>query len=73
MSAPCVVGRLLADATRILAQAGVGEVVIQRTAPPRPLPPAGPPRVVRQRQLTSGVSLLVAATLPAPREGDSHD
>ena len=73
MSRPCVLGQPLEEAMRRLAEAGVTEIEVAETAPPRARKPAGPRRVVRQRTTAQGVSLVVAATVPSPQGEDSHD
>jgi len=73
VSPPCVLGLPLAEAERLLSEAGVGEVEVKETAPPRARWPEGPLRVVRQRETERGVSLLVAASVPSPRGEYSHD
>ncbi len=58
---------------RLLAAADVTEVEVTETAPPRSRQLAGPRRVVRQRDIAQGVSLVVTATVPSPQGEDSHD
>lgn len=73
MSLPCVVGFSLAEARRILTQAGVVEIEVTETAPLGGPRPAGPLRVLRQRGTQRGLALLAAASIPAPQRGDAHD
>ncbi len=67
MSLPWVVGRELSEAQRLLSEAGVPLASVTVTAPPKGSAPPGPPRVVRQRGDQSGVSLVVAASVPLPK------
>ena len=73
MSRPDVLGLPVEEAQRLLADAGVPEVTVTETAPPGGRKPAGPWRVVRQRETEHGVELLVAATFPPPQGVDCHD
>ena len=64
MTSPCVLARRLDAARRILAGAGATVLSVTQTSPPRG-PGSGPLRVVRAREETEGVHLLVAAeTVP---------
>jgi hypothetical protein len=65
MSGPSVVGRLLEEAERILAEHGIAVAEVKRTESPL-RSPAGPLRVVRERRTPEGVQLLVAAMVPLP-------
>jgi hypothetical protein len=73
VSLPRVLGQTREEAERRLSAAGVTEIEVTRTAPPRGPHLVGPPRVVRQRGSGAGVSLVVAATVPPPQGDDSHD
>lgn len=61
----------LAEAERLMAEAGVRVVEVTRTAPPGG-GPGGPLRVVRERWSAEGVHLVVAAAVPMP-EGKDGD
>jgi hypothetical protein len=65
-SLPSVLARPLAEAERVLREAGVGAVEVRTTSPPGAPRPAGPWRVVRQRDEKWGVQLVVAASVPPP-------
>ena len=67
MSAPSVIAMRLDEAKRLLWQAGLSVVEVQRTAPPRG-GPGGPERVVRERHAAEGVYLVVAAGVVGPGE-----
>ena len=69
MKAPSVIGRLLPDAFEILEQAGIRVIETIRTSAPRGAP-SGPLRVIRERARTEGVELVVAASVPPPKESD---
>ena len=66
MTSPCVLGRRLAEARQLLEAAGIAVVEVTETAPPRGEALTGPPRVLRQREVEGGVSLVVAASVPPP-------
>jgi hypothetical protein len=72
MSAPSVIARPLEGAERLLGAAGVVAVGVERTQPPRG-GPAGPLRVIRQRETSDGVELVVSPSLPLPERERSHD
>ncbi len=61
---PLVLSCELLEAERLLREAGVDLIDVTQTAPPRRRPPAGPPRVVRQRITARGVQLVVAPSVP---------
>jgi hypothetical protein len=65
-SLPSVLARPLAEAERVLREAGVGAVEVRTTSPAGAPRPAGPWRVVRQRGERWGVQLVVAASVPPP-------
>jgi hypothetical protein len=68
----CVIAMVLDDAERMLREEGVTAVDVIRTQPPRG-GPAGPLRVVRQRQTHDGVELMVSPSAPLPEREKSHD
>jgi len=72
MSAPSVIAMPLEAAERLLGDAGVVAVRVRRTQPPRG-GPAGPLRVIRQRETHDGVELVVSPSAPLPERETSHD
>ncbi len=58
---PDVVALELTEAKKVLADAGIGNVQIKTTRPPRGGEPVGEARVVRQRTLAAGDCELVIA------------
>jgi len=71
MTTPSVIGRPLAEAQRLVCQAGL-QVTITHTSPPAS-PPSGPRRIIRQRLLPEGVELVVAASVPLSEGKDVRD
>ena len=65
MNGTSVLGLPLAEAERVMAEAGVRVVEVTRTAPPGGAP-EGPLRVVRERRSAEGMHLVVAAAVPMP-------
>jgi len=72
MNGPSVIARPLLVAERLLADAGVAAVEVQRTEPPRG-GPAGPLRVIRQRETADGIELVVAPSVPLLNREEAHD
>ncbi len=62
MRMPSVIGRHLGEAAIVLGAAKVPVTGVVRTSPPG-TPPAGPLRVVLQREAGEGVELVVAASV----------
>jgi hypothetical protein len=72
MSIPCVIGRLLPEASAMLEAAGVRVALVKQTRCPKAAP-SGPLRVLRQRDLPDGVELVTAASAAlARREGSDE-
>ncbi len=72
MSIPCVIGRLLVDASALLEAAGARIAVVKETRCPKAAP-SGPLRVLRQRDLPDGVELVAAASAALERREESHE
>ena len=72
MSVPSVIARPLGAAERLLGDAGVVAVRVDRAHPPRG-GPAGPLRVIRQRETRDGIELVVSPSVPLPEKEESHD
>jgi hypothetical protein len=71
MTAPCVIAQPLPEAERLLRQAGV-EVSILHTSPPGNAP-SGPLRVIAQRNLPTGVGIVVAASIQLAEDQHVRD
>ncbi|GEM_PF-2211890 len=72
MRMPSVIGRDQGEAERMLREAEAPVAGMVRTSPPG-TPPAGPLRVVRQREAGEGVELVVAASVELSGEGDGDE
>lgn len=72
MSIPCVVARPLAQARRMLEEAGVTVAAVKETAPPRGAP-SGPLRVLRQRETDAGLELTAGRSTPLVGENGLDD
>jgi hypothetical protein len=72
MRAPCVIGRQLPQAEAILGVAGLRAALVKETRSPKGAP-SGPLRVVRQRDISEGIELVTAASLPLVERKDCHD
>jgi len=71
MKAPSVVARPVAEARLLLEEAGVRVASISETAPPGGSP-AGPMRVVQERQTEEGVHLVTAASIVLAESYDTN-
>lgn len=66
MSEPQVLLRFVEEAAEALRQAGMGQITITQTTPPRGYRPGGQWRVVRQRRAHDGGVELVTARFAPP-------
>jgi hypothetical protein len=69
---PEVVAFPLEEAQTVLAEAGVTQVLVCATSPPRGGPP-GPMRIIRQRILSEGVELVATPTIVLKQKEPDHD